>query len=212
VNKRLLPTIIAVAALVSAAYMLTLLDEFINTTLYSYQLVFSPDWANPYWTLLRVTWIFLAICAAAITLNTIIIVRPGPKEKTQNVETAPIRRAVRDTRPILQTKEKTGPVSIAPGLPPPPKPTPKPMPTTAPVPSYTSQDVPALFKCSHCGKTFTQPLRMLNFQVDPPRIVNVCPFCNETMPTNSTAKETEQEENRSLLRKSNGHTQRPLTQ
>jgi len=212
VNKRLLPTIIAVAALVSAAYTLTLVDELINSTLYSYGLVFSYDWANPYWTLLRVTWILLATCATAITTNTVLIVRSGSKKKTQSSETTPIRRTVGDTRPILQTKEKTRPTSIAPGLPPSPKPAPKQAPTTAPAPSYTSPDAPALFKCSHCGKTFTQPLRMLNFQVDPPRIVNVCPFCNETMPANPTAKETEQDENRSLFRKNNGHTQRPLTQ
>jgi len=212
VNKRLLPTIIAVAALVSAAYTLTLVDEFINSTLYSYELVFSYDWANPYWTLMRVTWILLATCAIAITINTVLIVRSGSKKKTQSMETPPIRRAVGDTRPILQTKEKTRPTSITLGLPSSPKPAPKQAPTIAPAPSYTSSDVPAMFRCSHCGKAFTQPLRMLNFQVDPPRIVNVCPFCNETMLSGSTDKESEQDENRSTLRKDNGHVQRPLTQ
>jgi hypothetical protein len=212
VNKRLLPTIIAIAALVSAAYTLTLVDEFINSTLYSYGLVFSYEWANPYWTLLRVTWILLATCAVAITINTVLIVRSGSKHKTQSMETTPIRRAVGDTRPMLQTKEKPRPTSIAPGLPPSPKPAPKQAPTTAPAPSYTSSDVPAMFRCAHCGKAFTQPLRMLNFQVDPPRIVNVCPFCNETMPSGSTGKESEQNENRSFLGKDNGHVQKPLTQ
>jgi hypothetical protein len=207
-----LPTIIAVAALISAAYMLTLVDEFIHSTLLSFGLAFSDELANSYWTLLRVTWALLAVCAFAITMNMIFIVRSSPKEKRQSLETAPIRRVLRDTRPILQTKEKNGPISIASDRPVPPKPTPKPMPTTAPEPSYTSPDIPTLFKCSHCGKAFTQPLRMLNFQVDPPRIVNVCPFCNETMPSGSTDKESENDENRTLLRRNNGHVHRPLTQ
>ena len=211
-TKRLLPTIIAVAALVSAAYMLTLVDQLVQGTLLSYGLVFSYDWANIYWSLLRVTWALLAVCAIAITINMIFIVRSGSREKRQSLETAPIRRVVKDTRPILQTKEKTGPISIASHRPAPSKPTPKPMPTTAPDPSYTSPDVPTLFKCAHCGKAFTQPLRMLNFQVDPPRIVNVCPFCNETMPSGSTDKESEHDENRTLLRRNNGHVHRPLTQ
>lgn len=211
-TKRLLPTIIAVAALVSAAYMLTLVDQLVQGTLFSYGLVFSYDWANVYWSLLRATWALLAVCAIAITINMIFIVRSGSKEKRQSLETAPIRRAAKDTRPILQTKEKNGPISIASDRPLPPKPTPKPMPTTAPEPSYTSPDVPALFKCAHCGKAFTQPLRMLNFQVDPPRIVNVCPFCNETMPSGSTDKESENDENGAFFKKNNGHVHRPLTQ
>ena len=213
VIKRLVLKIVALTALISTAYTLILLDQLVNDTLYSYGLQFSYTWANPYWTLLRVTWTLLAVSATAITINTIIIIRSGPKEKQQKVETAPIRKIVRDTRPIIQAKEKTGPISIAPGLPSPPRPTPKPMPTTTPAPpSHTGPDAPALFKCAHCGKTFTQPLRMLNFHVDPPRIVNVCPFCNETMPARSTVKETEHDENRSLFRRDNGHTQKPLTQ
>lgn len=210
--KRLLPTIIAVAALGSAAYVLTLVDQLVQGTLLSYGLVFSYDWANIYWSLLRATWAFLAVCASAITVNTIFIVRSISREKQQSSETAPIRRPVKDTRPILQTKEKNGPISTAPDRPIPPKPTPIPMPTTAPDPSHTSPNAPALFKCSHCEKAFTQPLRMLNFQVDPPRIVNVCPFCNETMPSDSTDRGSEHNEKRTLLRRNNGHAHRPLTQ
>jgi hypothetical protein len=201
VIKRLLPTIITVTALVSAAYTLTLVDQFINSTLYSYGLVFNYNWADPYWTLLRITWALLATCAVAITINAAVIIRSGSKEKQKNIETLPIRRMTGDTRPILQTREKPRPTSITPGPPSSPKPTPKPTPTQAPAPSYTSPEAPALFKCTHCGKTFTQPLRMLNFQVDPPRIVNVCPFCNETMPSGSASKETDHDEDRGLFKK-----------
>jgi hypothetical protein len=207
-----MPTIIAVTTLVSAAYTLAQIDQLVNTTLYSYELQFSYGWADPYWTLLRVTWMLLATCAIAITINTVLIVRSGSKEKPHRWETAPTRKAVVDTRPTIQTKEKTRPPSIAPGPPPPPKPAPKQVPTTPSAPSYASSDLPTMFRCSHCGKAFTQPLRMLNFQVDPPRIVNVCPFCNETMPSGPTDKESKQDENQSSLRKDNGHVQKPFTQ
>jgi len=42
--------------------------------------------------------------------------------------------------------------------------------------------VSGMFKCPHCGKVFAQPLRMLDFHSDRPRIVNICPFCNEVIP------------------------------
>lgn len=36
-------------------------------------------------------------------------------------------------------------------------------------------------KCTHCGKVFSQPLQMLDFQSDNNRIINICPFCNEVI-------------------------------
>lgn len=212
-TKRLLPTIIAVAALVSAAYTLTLVDQLLQGTLFSYGLVFSYDWANPYWTLLRVTWALLAISAAAITINTISIIRSISKEKQQSVEVQPTRRVEEDIRPTFKTKKDTEPATNAPELRSSQKVAPKPTSTTAPAPppSHASPEA-RLFKCTHCGKAFTQPLRMLNFQVDPPRIMNVCPFCNETMPAGPTAKESEQTENRSYFRKSKDRVQKALTQ
>lgn len=209
--KRLVLKIVALAALASTAYTLSLVDQFVQGTLPSYGLRFSYNWANPYWTLLRITWTLLAICAVATTVNTILIVRSGSREKHRSVKIAPTQKVVKSIPVTTQTKERTPPISIAPGLPP-PKPTPKPTPTTAPAPSYASPEVPTLFKCAHCGKTFTQPLRMLDFQVDPPRIVNVCPFCNETMPSAHKIKESEQIENRPFFKKNNNHVQKPLTQ
>jgi len=41
--------------------------------------------------------------------------------------------------------------------------------------------VSELVKCIHCGKVFSQPLRMLDFHTDRPRIINICPFCNEVI-------------------------------
>jgi len=48
-------------------------------------------------------------------------------------------------------------------------------------PSET-QRMGGLVKCAHCNRVFAQPLRMLDFHSDRPRIINICPFCNEVIP------------------------------
>ena len=212
VIKRLVLKIVALTALISTAYTLILVDQLVNDMLYSYGLQFSYTWANPYWTLLRVAWALLAISAVAITINTILIIRPRSKAKDPGIRIPPTQKMVTNIPPTAQTKERIPATSHAPSPQLSAKPPTKPTPTTAPESRYSSPEATPLFRCNHCGKNFTQPLRMLNFQVDPPRIVNVCPFCNETMPTGSTVKESQQDENRTLFRKNNGHTQKPLTQ
>jgi hypothetical protein len=212
VIKRLLPTVAAMATLASTAYTLTLLDQVVNGTLYSYELQFSYDWANAYWIILRITLALLAVCAAATTINTIIILRPSSKENPRSTKTATAQKIMKSPAKPMRINERTATIPIAVSPQPPPKPTPKPAPVTSPTPTYADPDAPTLFRCTHCNRSFTQPLRMLNFQVDPPRIVNVCPFCNETMPSDPTIKESEHVENRSFLRKNNNHAQKPFTQ
>jgi hypothetical protein len=49
------------------------------------------------------------------------------------------------------------------------------------VPMETDTGVPTLFKCSSCGRSITHPLRMLDFQSQRPKMINICPFCNATV-------------------------------
>jgi len=51
-----------------------------------------------------------------------------------------------------------------------------------PEPASETQKVGGLVKCTHCQRVFAQPLRMLDFHSDRPRIINICPFCNEVIP------------------------------
>jgi hypothetical protein len=45
-----------------AVILLLQIDQLVNSTLYSYGLVFSSDWAQPYWLLLRVSlFLFVAV-------------------------------------------------------------------------------------------------------------------------------------------------------
>jgi len=55
-------------------------------------------------------------------------------------------------------------------------------PTLESEPPSETQRVGGLVKCTHCNRVFAQPLRMLDFHSDRPRIINICPFCNEVIP------------------------------
>lgn len=208
--KPLLLKIVALTALASTAYTLTLLDQIVQGTLYSYGLQFSYNWANPYWTLLRVTWALLAVCATAVTVNTILIIRSGSTQKRLDVKTEPSQKTMKNTPSTTHIRERISATPTA-SLPQPSlRQTPRtPTPIIVPTPRE-SLEIPGLFRCTHCGRTFTQPLRMLDFQRDPPKIVNVCPFCNETMPSDLGVKETEQTTNKPSFKKSND-IQKPLT-
>lgn len=57
----------------------------------------------------------------------------------------------------------------------------KEMESTEVFPMETDTGVPTLFKCSSCGRSITHPLRMLDFQSQRPKMINICPFCNATV-------------------------------
>jgi len=42
-------------------FMLSRIDSIVNGDLYNYGLLFDLGWAGPYWTMLRMTYVFLAI-------------------------------------------------------------------------------------------------------------------------------------------------------
>jgi hypothetical protein len=65
-------------------------------------------------------------------------------------------------------------------------------PSPVPAPVMIPSALKGYFSCLHCGKVFTQPLRMMDFQGDRPRIINFCPFCNEIITSGSRQEENEQ--------------------
>jgi len=73
-----------------------------------------------------------------------------------------------------------------------------------------SSEISGLMKCGHCGKAFTQPLRMLDFQGDRPRIVSICPFCNEIITTAPRQEENEKDSRFSFRKKNNNNIPRAL--
>jgi len=186
--------IIVLGATASAVYTLTQIDQIVHGQLYSYGLTFSLEWANPYWNLLRVTLILLDVVAVstvislALTLHKYRVMKKISDKKTR------IRKPMVATSSALHShKQKPESPYIMPPQqavtsPTTPRPAATPPPSPSPLPPETS----GLTKCSHCGKLFTQPLRMLDFQGDRPRIINICPFCNEIVPSSQASKEGSQ--------------------
>lgn len=194
--KQVIFAVVVIAATALAAYFLNLLDQIVHGQLYHYNLQFSLDWANPYWNLLRIVQILLCVAAASAAINAALSIREyfgkGPRVKTisqkATVTIQPSTRQVASARPVFRRTSV-----VEKGYTKPATPQPKPAPMLAPVPMSGSTSSPAdkpaethyssersgLIRCLHCGKAFTQPLRMLDFQGDRPRIVNICPFCNE---------------------------------
>jgi hypothetical protein len=54
--------------LLVAVILLLLIDQLVNGTLYSYGLVFSSDWAQPYWLLMRVSLILIVVAILLISV------------------------------------------------------------------------------------------------------------------------------------------------
>ena len=54
--------------LVAAVMLLLEIDKLINGTLYSYGLVFSYDWVQPYWLMFRVCLILIVVTVVLISL------------------------------------------------------------------------------------------------------------------------------------------------
>jgi len=74
-----------------------------------------------------------------------------------------------------------------------------------PEPLSETQRMGGLVKCTHCNRLFSQPLRMLDFHSDRPRMVNICPFCNEVIPP-MLHSEAEKEKKIVLKGKKNNQT------
>lgn len=66
----LVPFLFVVGVLVFGILILLQLDWLVNSTLYSYNLTFSLDWAVPYWTFLRIVFgSFLVAIVAVLALG-----------------------------------------------------------------------------------------------------------------------------------------------
>lgn len=229
--KPILFAAIILVATVSALYTLNLLDQVVNGLTYTYgYLQFDLRWANPYWNLLHITQILLGVIVASTAVNVVFIARKYASMKKQSVKmtlsekqaitaTAPTRTISPSTRTVpltMHTVEKTSTTPAAPSatLTPhlPQASSPPSVSTLEPpsAPTPLSSEIPGLTRCSHCGKAFTQPLRMLDFQGDRPRIVNICPFCNEIIPSSPRQDKSEQEKKFQSRKKNNNHTPKTL--
>lgn len=183
------------------AYSLTLLDRIVHGKLYDYGLQFNLDWANPYWTIVRAALAMLGLIAVFTLVNMVFIYRKHVYQKQLELRAGERARAI-----LARRKEVVQPQPQPPTPQPeiPPVPTVHMPPTPPPVTASTTH---GLIQCSHCGKAFSQPLRMLDFHGERPRIVSICPFCNEVIQPTSRQDEMEQSRKGELKKKRNDKTQ-----
>ncbi len=190
-------TVVTLAVIVSVNYGLTLLDNIVHVSLYSYGLRFSQDWAEPYWMTLHMVQVLLALVAGVTVLNAVYLYRAQlaiePKlsriPRAQRVESEPrMPRIELETKaprnepdlrkPNIETIKKP---EVRPTVT--PTMTEKPNPPAQTIEQQLSGVPPGMVRCGHCGKIFAQPLRMLDFHEDRPRMISICPFCNELIQT-----------------------------
>jgi len=185
-KKLLLFTVVVLAATVSAVYCITLLDKIVHGTLYNYGLQFDYAWANPYWTLMRIVQAMLVLTAVFTVVNFFYVYRKYIYTKPQVT--------------VTEIRSEKSEKKVIPSMPSPASPILEPE-----TPSET-QKIAGLVKCTHCNRVFAQPLRMLDFHSDRPRIINICPFCNEVIPPILRSDEEEREKKFAPKGKRNNHT------
>jgi hypothetical protein len=228
--KRVLFAVIIVSLTAAIAYALLMLEMIVFGTLYSYGLQFSYEWANPYWNLLRITWVLLTIIAVTTIAGTLFSIRAllhdaavgKPKSKipltSRTIERAPIVTRTTERTPVAFTPPLSSSPAQSTTVPPPlqtvqpsvSKPFSAPEPITPSPSPQAPADLPGLFKCGHCGKNFTHSLRMLDFNSDRPRIINICPFCNEIANTAPQTEEKDQEHSGKSTYGKNNHMPRSV--
>lgn len=201
----LLVPVVASAGL--AVYFLSSLDSLIHGTLYNYGLQFSYEWAAPYWNTLRMVQLLIGSTAAlavfSFVLSFLVLnkmqVHVKPK-KTGVVETI----VKSETGAAVKAEPKTEPTPERKILTQSTVRETKPE-TSRPETGSDEEKMGALFRCNHCNRVFAQPLRMLDFHENQPRIISICPFCNEVIQPAVRNNESDNEKKLAFLRRKNGN-------
>ena len=148
-------TVLILTIVVSVFYSLTLLDNIVHGSLYYYGLTFSYDWANPYWMTFKIVQALLGLTIILTLVNTVYVYKIYGHSELRMPKIEAKKPEIKVT---VNEKSTVCPPTIEQQL---------------------SGVPPGMVKCGHCGKIFAQPLRMLEFHEDRPRMINICPFCNE---------------------------------
>jgi DNA-directed RNA polymerase subunit RPC12/RpoP len=144
-------------------FLLNSIDVIVNTQLYDFGLQLSADWLLPYWTYIRLSYALLGL---SIILS-LLALAVGYFRKNALTAVNPIAKnlAKDPTKPHiiagrqLQRKEEN---------------------QTSVKSEYNTENF-----CSSCGKNFSRPLVLLDFEDKKNQLVNVCPYCNHKLDNKS---------------------------
>lgn len=148
------------------------MELIVHGQLYTYGLVLSPDWADPYriYTWLIYVCLGLPIALAGVALTSSFLVEKAPEKKTY--------AAPQPTRPQGAVKMEARQAII-----------------DAPkkVESSNGGVNGNGITCPHCKKVFSRALVMLDFRSGKNQMVSVCPYCNLVLGNTSDIKGTDEE-------------------
>lgn len=139
--------------------LLNSIDLIVHGDLYNYGLQMSTDWANPYWTYLRLNYVLLGV-PMALSLIAIAIGFIGKRARVVTSVAKPRPNPQRVVSRQLEQKEINRSNIKRP---------------------VCRENGNMLISCPSCKKVFGRPLVMLNFEGGKTKLVNVCPYCNHVL-------------------------------
>ena len=156
---------VIIAAWISSAilviFMLTNLDVIVNGTLYGFGLQFSNEWGEPYWMYLRLSYAFLGV-SSGLGFLALMIGFYRSKSSAPETSTIALKKSIKNKSKIDVLK----PQKIE----------------EAPKRKNENHGLNnMIISCPNCKKVFGRPLVMLNFEGGKTKLVNVCPYCNNSL-------------------------------
>jgi len=179
------------ASIVSAAAVYFLFKDIeliVHGTLYSYGLIFSPDWADPF---RLVTWLVYVCLVLPAALSVVGLISSFIREK----ERGPAKRIVAEQKvkpitPVAREALKVGagkeePKVVAGSE------EAKVVAGSEELKVVAGKEEPKIvgnnnadgIHCPNCGKVFSRALVMLDFRGGKHKLVSVCPYCNYVLDT-----------------------------
>jgi uncharacterized Zn-finger protein len=161
-NLKRLYQIVLALWLISAVSMILLLnniDSIVHGDLYNYGLQMSTEWANPYWTYLRLSYVLLGV-PMALSLLAIAAGFRRTRERVTASVTKPPQWQKKPKRVVYQTPTQKEEIRSS---------------------DKSREDGSMVISCPACKKVFSRPLVMLNFEGGKTKLVNVCPYCNRVL-------------------------------
>ncbi len=174
-NNNWLDRVIIAAWILSAViviFLLTNLDVIVNGTLYDFGLQFSNEWGQPYWMYLRLSYAFLGVSSGlgltALAIGFFRSKNAVPETATVALEKSNKNKVTDNAIKIKPTEQK-------------------------PKRKLSTEENNMIISCPNCKKVFGRPLVMLNFEGGKTKLVNVCPYCNNSLDQTNNEENTDED-------------------
>ena len=200
INSRFkqLVLLICIANAIIIYFLLTRIDLVVHGDLYSFGLVYNSEWADSYRLFMCSIYACLVIpvVLSGLVLGFSLLDKPNLTQMQRKVTVTPSKlpgKTVKDAEntPILPDKPLKTQKKLQANLPEknissePRKEVKSPPITEGEMEpgEHNQQSNSMIISCPKCKKVFSRPLVMLDFGGGKAKLVNVCPYCNQTLGT-----------------------------